>query len=251
MVRIAAWHALAALLVLAFAHTFELWRWLVATLGQTGAAAVPAGLALTLAAAFAAILRGRGAVEWRLLALAAVLAAVGLMATDPQFPAKRIHVPQYALLAAILRLALPDCAGWTRTLGAAFLASLYGVHDEFVQGLMPTRGYGTPDMLTNALGAFAGALALHDPRERSAPALAPADLVRLTSIALVVGSMAVAFVGWRGASLPWWPAIGFALAFALGLAPGAGRPILLPAALLCAAFPAYILLHHALALPFR
>lgn len=251
MVRIAAWHALAALLVLVFAHTFELWRWLVATLGPTGAAFVPAGLALALAAGFAAILRARGAIEWRYLALAAAFAAIGLLSTDPQFPAKRIHVPQYALLAAILRLALPDCAGWTRTLGAAFLASLYGVHDEFVQGLMRTRSYGTADMIVNALGACAGALALHDPRERSAPAPGPADLARATLIAAIVGVLAVAFVNWRDAPLPWWPALGFALAFPLGIAPGAWRPILSPAALLSAAVPAYILLHHALALPFR
>jgi hypothetical protein len=49
MPRIAAWHALAALLVLVFAHTFELWRWLTATPGHTGAAAIPVGLALALA----------------------------------------------------------------------------------------------------------------------------------------------------------------------------------------------------------
>jgi hypothetical protein len=251
MIRIAAWHALAALLVLVFAHTFELWRWLVATLGPSGAAAIPIGLALALAGGFAAILVKRGAVDWRLLALAAALAGIGLLTTDPQFPAKRIHVPQYALLAALLRLTLPDCAGWTRTLGAAFLATLYGVHDEFVQGLMPTRGYGTADMLTNALGAFSGAVALHDPRERAHKPPAPGDLARLAAMATIVGSLAIAFVDWRGAALPWWPSAGFALVFALGVAPGAWRPILRPCALLGAAFPAYILLHHALALPFR
>jgi hypothetical protein len=251
MIRIAAWHALAAALVLAFAHTFELWRWLVASLGHNGAAAVPVGLALALTGAFAAILVKRGTVDWRLLALAGACAALGLLSTDPQFPAKRIHVPQYALLAALLRSALPGCAGWTRTLGAAILASLYGVHDEFVQGLMASRSYGTADMATNALGALAGALALHDARERTHPPPAPGDLARLAVLATIVGSLAVAFVAWRGAPLPWWPSAGFALAFLLGLAPGAWRPVVLQAGLLCAAFPAYIVLHHALALPFR
>jgi hypothetical protein len=251
MIRIAAWHALAALLVLAFAHTFELWRWLAATLGHGGAAAMPIGLAVALTGAFAAILVKRGAVDWRVLIFAAACAALGLLSTDPQFPAKRIHVPQYALLAALLRLALPDCAGWTRTLGAAILASLYGVHDEFVQGLMATRSYGIADMITNALGALAGASALHDPRERTHPPPAPADLARVAVLATIVGSLAVAFVAWREAPLPWWPAAGFALAFLLGLARGAWRPILLQAGLLCAAFPAYIVLHHAFALPFR
>lgn len=251
MRRIAAWHALAALLVLAFAHTFAIWAWLVARLGQTGAAAIPILLSIALAGAFVAILARRGRVDWRCLALATLVAGLGLLSTDPQFPAKRIHVPQYALLAAILRLALPDCAGWTRTLGAAFLAGLYGVHDEFVQGLMPTRSYGLPDMVTNALGAMAGALALHDPRARTHPVPNPSDLARLTVLATIVGSLAVAFVGLRGSPLPWWPAAGFAVAFGLGVAAGAWRPILLPAALLCAAFPAYTLLHHAFALPFR
>jgi hypothetical protein len=250
MRRIAAWHALAFALVLAFAHTFELWAWLVARLGQP-AAAVPLGLALALAFAFAGSLRARGDVEWRPLVLAAACALLGLLSTDPQFPAKRIHVPQYALLAAILRLALPDCAGWTRTLGAAFLAALYGVHDEFVQGLMPTRSYGTADMVTNALGAFAGALALHDPREKARPRAEPGDLARTALLATLAGIVAVAFVEYRGLALPLWPAVLCALALPLGLAPGAWRAVLAPAGLLTAALPIYILLHHAFALPFR
>lgn len=102
-----------------------------------------------------------------------------------------------------------------------------------------------------AVGALAGALALHDPRERAHPLPCPGDLARLVAIATIVGSLAVAFVAWRDTALPWWPVAGFALAVVLGLAPGAWRPILLPSALLSAAFPAYILLHHALALPFR
>ena len=52
------------------------------------------------------------------LVLAALIAAValiafGLLITDPAFPAKRIHVPQYLLLALVLLLAL-DGADVTR-----------------------------------------------------------------------------------------------------------------------------------------
>ena len=89
-------------------------------------------------------------------------AVLGLVLTDPRFPAKRIHVPEYIAVAWLVRAGLRHYLnGWSLTVGAALIASLYGVHDELIQGLHPVRTYGLVDMASNACGATAGAILTH------------------------------------------------------------------------------------------
>ena len=97
-----------------------------------------------------------------LLCAAVLIAGLGLLLADPRFPAKRIHVPEYIVVAWLVRAGLRHhLDGWSLTVGATLIAGLYGVHDELIQGLHPKRTYGLMDMATNACGAATGALLTH------------------------------------------------------------------------------------------
>jgi hypothetical protein len=156
-------YPVAALLVIAYVNTFELWALLVGSIGSEQAALVPfatlaAGLGLT---AWWIILR-RGTIGMRpvLLIMAVALALLGLTLTDPAYPAKRIHVPQYILLALVLRRALSDHVGGTALNAATMVVTLiFGIHDEMLQGLHPSRTYGLRDIVVNGTAGASGALA--------------------------------------------------------------------------------------------
>ncbi len=96
----------ALVMVCAFSLSFPVWRELARLLG-TGADWVPvAALAcVALAAAgWARRRKNRGVpVTWLPLAVGGALAVAGLAMTDPAFPAKRIHVSLYMVLALVLR----------------------------------------------------------------------------------------------------------------------------------------------------
>ena len=156
-------YPVAALLVIAYVNTFELWALLVRSIGPEQAALVPfatlaAGLGLTV---WWIILR-RGVIGMRpvLLVMALALALLGLALTDPAYPAKRIHVPQYLLLALVLRRALSDHVGGTALTAATMVVTLiFGIHDEMLQGLHPSRTYGLRDIVVNGTAGASGALA--------------------------------------------------------------------------------------------
>ncbi|MEL3891885.1 VanZ family protein [Ferrovibrio sp. MS7] len=152
---------LAAVLLLAFVNAFPAWQALSVQLGG-GARWLPM-LALTaVLLPLALIAWRRRPWDWRLLLAAIICAALGLLATDPAFPAKRIHVAEYAVLALVLRRALcPWFAGWPLTLMAALLGLFAGMHDEMLQGLLPSRSYGLRDIGVDGLGALAGTLLGH------------------------------------------------------------------------------------------
>jgi hypothetical protein len=160
-------YPLAALLVIIYVNTFEFWAILVKSIGAGRAAFVPfATLALGLAAMGGWIIlrrkdTGRDTLRIRpvLLVLGLALAVAGLALTDPAYPAKRIHVPQYLLLALVLRRALSDHVGGAVLTAATILVTLiFGIHDEMLQGLHPSRSYGLRDMAINGTAGAAGAL---------------------------------------------------------------------------------------------
>jgi len=152
----------AALLVIAYVNTFELWAVLVRSIGPEQAALAPVTtLALGVGLAGWWIVAHRGAIgirpAWLIAGVA--LALLGLALTDPAYPAKRIHVPQYLLLALVLRRALSDHIGGTILTAATILVTLiFGIHDEMLQGLHPSRTYGLRDILVNTTGGASGAL---------------------------------------------------------------------------------------------
>ncbi len=170
---------LALLLLVGFINAFPAWQALSQALGRQ-AAWLPFGLLVVVLLLLAGLAwrPGDNGRPWHWPAIAAglALAGLGLLATDPAFPAKRIHVAEYAVLALVLRRALaPWLAGWGLTLAAALLGLLAGLHDEMVQGLLPSRSFGLRDIGVDGLGALAGALLGHGLRLAPGGAIA-ADL---------------------------------------------------------------------------
>lgn len=156
-VAIACWIA-TPFLVLAFVNIFPLWQVASRLLGKSAAWLPGLALAGLVAAGLTLAWRQR---PWNIpaLAAAAVLMAAGLLLADPAFPAKRVHVAEYALLALVLRRALvPMLGGVLQAATAAILAGLCGVHDEMIQGLWADRTFGHADIVVNGFGAAAGAL---------------------------------------------------------------------------------------------
>lgn len=156
-------YPMAALLVIAYVNTFELWALLVRSIGPEQAALVPfATLATGLGLMGWWIILRRGAIGMRpvLLIMSLALALLGLALTDPAYPAKRIHVPQYILLALVLRRALSDHVGGATLNAATMVVTLiFGIHDEMLQGLHPSRTYGLRDIVVNGTAGASGALA--------------------------------------------------------------------------------------------
>src|SRR4051794_36321170 len=92
-------YPLASVLVVLYVNTFELWGVLVRALGADKAALVPIFTLACLLAAGGWRLRRRTktlpnqpTLQPMLILLALALAVLGLMLTDPAYPAKRIHV---------------------------------------------------------------------------------------------------------------------------------------------------------------
>jgi len=137
-------------------------------------------------------------------------ALIGLGSVDPAFPAKRIHVVEYFLLAGLVFTAFKSAGHLAvRGLVALTVTAMLGGLDELLQGAIVQRTYGLADMLTNTLGALAGVMAVcgvrfykgwnrEDGRLRLAGAGAP--------IALAVGYfMALAVLyPFRGLPFPLW-----------------------------------------------
>ena len=101
----------------------------------------------------------------------AYMAALYWLASISNVPAlpegltdKEIHVLMYAGLASVSVRALAR-GEWGQvtflaSLGAIAIASAYGVFDEFHQTWVPRRTFDTADILADAIGAGAAAIAL-------------------------------------------------------------------------------------------
>lgn len=166
-----AWGGLALLAVPVYVNAVVIWRWLEANLPAPVLGAIPLILALGLAAALylghgpRVKLRPAHATTWLLAAL--VLAGVAWALTDPRFPAKRVHIFEYALLAVVARQFFRERLADPMAIGAgAVAAAILGVHDELLQGLHPGRFFAPVDIMVNAVSACAGGamiLALRGP----------------------------------------------------------------------------------------
>lgn len=187
-------YLLAAVLVALFVNTFDLWVWLLVVLGPERAMLVPFAVAAGVLAwiAVEAWRRRRdGFVPWALVG-AAVLMLWGLALPDPQFPAKRIHIPQYILLALVIRRGLAaHIEGGALLLVTVLAGALFGLHDELLQGLHPRRTFGVADLEVNAIGALAGSLIGHGLRLFRQPVGGAGGLVHANGlIAVLLGGTA-------------------------------------------------------------
>ncbi|MBO6783712.1 MAG: VanZ family protein [Alphaproteobacteria bacterium] len=255
--RVLAVHAFAVLLVFAFVNTFAIWRAFGEIFGQTARDALPwiAMFLLALVLAFAVLRRKSVAqASWFLLAGAIGLAAIGLSITDPAFPSKRIHVPQYFMLAVVVWVALPArLRTWTTPLFTLLAAALYGVHDEFLQGLHSRRTFGLRDMTVNLCGAASGTLVmlafLRGTRvEAGVNSTGSFPVTAMVALAAAVAGailMAWAATGFRNDLLPYWTALpvvvgGFWLMLEAERMPNPGDQYALRAlAAICTAFLLY------------
>ena len=204
---------LAACLVVVFIQTINVWRWLDETLGGTGAMLVPFVLAVCLLTfLFVARLgnKERLQIYWLYLIVAVVLAGIALSLPDPNFPAKRIHVAEFMLIAFILRRGFCRwSSGMSLIIFTATAGIVLGAHDELIQGLHPDRYFGHRDIVVDGLSAIAGALAGHGLRlydnvpKRDEIWIAP----HWRYLALVVVGLIVFLYplpGLREVPLPWW-----------------------------------------------
>ena len=90
---------------------------------------------------------------------------------------KLAHFTEYLILGLLIMRALRDERGWRleHAVMAVALASVYAAGDEFHQRFVPGRTAAAGDVGIDALGAFAGqlALALRTLRPARRPAIAP------------------------------------------------------------------------------
>lgn len=238
----AAWAALAVALTAAYGGAFAPWLWLTEHVPAATLKLLPPALALLLfAIAMARVARHirerpRATIAW--LVAAVLLALAGLLLADPAFPAKRVHVFQYALLALVVRRGLAGRLGGLPLVAmSALVAALLGVHDELVQGIRPERYFGLGDILVNSVSAFAGAClgaALAQPDDRAGTVAPRAWL----AIGLALAGLTALIIGLAQTSLPLWawlPAPLCLAAWALLVPPGRRWPAALPVWLACGA----------------
>ncbi len=151
------------------------------------------------------------------------LCGIALLLPDAQFPAKRIHVAEYLLLSLVVRFAMVQRIGGLPLLVcSAGFAAVLGIHDEFLQGLHPSRTYGLSDMTVNALASCGGAMIWHGadlfPRPAgldSSDATAAPGLTGIYLVWLLTGILALIIpAAWyRGTVVPLWPALPLCGAF--------------------------------------
>lgn len=204
------------LLVSLYVNTFDIWRAIGRYFGSTARDALPIlSLVLLLLGAFgmaAFRTRKRKSFSPAALGAAILVGAIGFFAVDPSFPAKRIHVFQYAVLAFLVWQIIPkhQHTVWTSTL-VLVLGAVYGVHDEFLQGLHPKRTYGLRDMFVNLCGVGAGLLLIrafshHRPMTRRQGDVLPdvRSLVALVALLISIVLFAYAATGYRRDLMPIW-----------------------------------------------
>ncbi len=220
------WYGVALALMATFVNMFALWREISALMGDAAGNVPYVATLLVLACLGVAAVRTartRARTDWFIVVLALACALIGLLATDPEFPSKRIHVPQYIALALVVRRGLCSrVSGWPLTLSGWLITVILGCHDELIQGFHPQRTFGLVDVLTNAWGAAAGSLLAHGFgwMEAGRPNGVPpprAVIVAMLSVLAGVGLELVALNAFKEAILPYWtilPLLGGVLAWA-------------------------------------
>ncbi len=205
---------LAMFLTVAYVETFALWRWLGSLLSSREASAVPfvvTGLVLAAAVGMGFVLRRRKMrVQWGVVLLGVAIAVVSLFLSDPRFPAKRIHIVEYGLLAIVVRHAFSYRLDGARLLWASVVVTaLLGCHEELLQGLHPLRTFGPADFARNAVAAVAGGLIGHGLHLFQRQIRASQDISSALSLETVVvllgaGLLLLSLAAFRSDWIPWW-----------------------------------------------
>lgn len=155
-----------------------------------------------------------------ILGLCCCLGALAM--PDPEIAVKRIHVMEYLLLSLYVRYTLSfRQSGGPLLIFSCLLSCLYGVHDELLQGLHPSRTYGLRDMLVNGVSAVGGSLVWHGlglfHGRAAGEATGTANWSRfrilyIIGLAAAAAAMAVPLIAHRHDVLPAWPFLPLAAA---------------------------------------
>ncbi len=194
-------------LVVVFSQSFALWQLLVTTMGRTAAEVVPIGISVALALGIAIfVLRGRHEISWGWAGIAIAVFVAGLLSTDSDFPAKRAHLPEYFLLTTVVFLGFRfQLEQGAAILTAVVLGMMLGGIDELIQGAMPTRTFGLPDLLTNSLGALsAGFMIRAMNREARILHEARSLIIPMMSVGFGFGLLLLAVNAHKGLGFPIW-----------------------------------------------
>jgi VanZ family protein len=205
----------------AFVHLFSLYQLVSERLGSGFVTFSPLVLpVLFLAVLFVKRRRGTESLASVLLGLSCCLAALAV--PDPEIAVKRIHVMEYLLLSLYVRHTLAfRLSGVALLVFSCLLSCLYGIHDELLQGVHPSRTYGLRDMLVNVVAAIGGSLVWHGLAlfsKRSGGSMTGADLwsrsqiLYLTGLVATVPAMAIPLIACRHDVFPAWPFLPLAAA---------------------------------------
>jgi hypothetical protein len=216
------WYAGAFILAACYPNTYVIWQGLSLFLGPTLAAIIPFAVTAAVLIAAALLLYRQNFLPERTfkfpnrhtelwVAAGVIIAVAGILATDSNFPAKRIHIPQYFILAVVVRRALLfDLPPLWVFPGVVAITTILSVHDELIQGLLPDRSFGLRDIGVNALGALSGAaigtgLSLFSIHENSdAPRPRASTLTSIGTVLLGIALMLVPLESFRDISIPIW-----------------------------------------------
>lgn len=100
--------------------------------------------------------------RWPWLIAGTVIIITGLFLPNPEFGVKRVHVTEYLLLSLLVRYTLSHrISGLSLLFFGTLFTAVLGIHDEFLQGLHPSRTYGIRDMAVNTAGALGGNFLYH------------------------------------------------------------------------------------------
>lgn len=159
-------YLLCCMLVPVYVNMFPIWKYLSTSIGEDVFIYLPTlilFLFLTFIFSFRLKAGERTApVNRTAVFMGIILCCLGLLATDPEFPVKRIHVAEYAFLCLVARYAMSHFIQALPLLFfSAGFSAILGIHDEFLQGLHPARTFGLQDMGVNLLGSFGGGLIWH------------------------------------------------------------------------------------------
>lgn len=205
---------LAVVLTVAYVQTFALWRWLGTVVSSETASAFPfvvTGLVLAVAVGVGVVIRRRNIrVEWGVVLLGIGIAVASLFLSDPRFPAKRIHIVEYGILAIVVRHAFSYRLGGASLLWASVVVTaLLGCHEELLQGLHPLRTFGPDDIARNVAAALAGGLVGHglhlfQREDRAGQDVSSARTLETVVVLLGAGLLLLSLASFRSDWIPWW-----------------------------------------------
>jgi len=206
-----------ALLVLAYVNMYALFTYLNEAFGSSFIASAPFLAPLLIALLFIfyfLVLKNRtDQTKWRFVLPGIIILLCALAIPNPDFPVKRIHVTQYAILSVLVRYTMSYRIRGTELLVYSIIfTTILGIHDEFLQGIHERRTYGLRDMAVNGLSAAGSGLVLHglgifsgeEDREQRKRTYT-ADALYLSMLGFSLAALAFPLTTFRGQAMPLWP----------------------------------------------